>query len=232
MLTARNGEALSEAAEEARLLGRKAAIHAAHLTATEEPAGLVAALTRSFGRLKSWSTTPAARGEVSFFQQPEQDWREGFELKFFAHVRLCRMAWPLLKEAQGAVVFIEGVGARAPVADYMIGASVVGASLAFMRGLADLGKREGVQVNAANPGCVITERFRHRLATIMRKTGFDKAAAIEARRHELDITRFGTQDIAPLVRFIVSPCGGLLHGAAIDMDGGGQSVPLRMSNYE
>jgi hypothetical protein len=30
---------------------------------------------------------PAARGG-SFFQQTAQDWREGFELKFFAHVRL------------------------------------------------------------------------------------------------------------------------------------------------
>jgi 3-oxoacyl-[acyl-carrier protein] reductase len=232
MLAARSGEALGAVADKARLLGRKAAIYAADLTATEEPAGLVAALTRAFGRLDVLVNNAGGTRRGSFFQQTEQDWREGFELKFFAHVRLCRMAWPLLKEAQGAVVFIEGVGARAPVADYMIGASVVGASLAFMRALADLGKRDGVQVNAVNPGSVTTDRFRHRLAIIMRKTGLDEAAAIESHRRELDITRFGTpQDIAGLVRFIVSPRGRLLHGAAIDMDGG-QSVPLRMSNYD
>jgi NAD(P)-dependent dehydrogenase (short-subunit alcohol dehydrogenase family) len=40
----------------------------------------------------------------SFFQQTARDWREGFELKFFAHVQPCRMSWPLLKETQGAVV--------------------------------------------------------------------------------------------------------------------------------
>ena len=62
--------------------------------------------------------------------------------------------------------------------------------------------------------------------------GLDETAAIERHRRELDITRFGTpQDIAGLVRFIAAPRGRLIHGASIDIDGG-QSVPLRMSNYD
>jgi 3-oxoacyl-[acyl-carrier protein] reductase len=114
----------------------------------------------------------------------------------------------------------------------MIGAAVIGASLAFMKGLADLGKRDGVQVNTVNPGSVDTDRFRHRLAIIMDKTGLDEAAAIEHHRRELDITRFGTPaDVAALVRFVVSPPGRWMHGSAIDADGG-QVVPLRMSAYD
>jgi len=153
-------------------------------------------------------------------------------LKFFAQVQLCRAAWPLLKDSSGAVVAIAGIGARAPVADYMIGASVIGAQLAFMKALADIGKRDGVQVNAINPGSVDTDRFRQRLSIIMRKTGLDEAAAIEHHRKELDIIRFGRpEDIAALVGFVVSPRGRWLHGAAIDMDGG-QVDPLRMSRYD
>ncbi len=232
MLTARDAKALEAAAQDIRARGRKAAIHAADLTADTGPAGLIEALTRAFGRLDILVNNAGGSKRGGFFVQTEQDWRDGFNLKFFAHVRLCRLAWALLQPAQGSVVFIEGVGARAPVADYMIGASVVGASLAFMKALADLGKRDGVQVNAVNPGSVDTDRFRHRLAIIMKKTGLDEAAAIERHRRELDITRFGTPaDIAALVRFVVSPRGRLLHGAAIDMDGG-QSVPLRMSTYD
>jgi 3-oxoacyl-[acyl-carrier protein] reductase len=114
----------------------------------------------------------------------------------------------------------------------MIGASVIGASIAFMKALADLGKHDGVQVNAVNPGTVDTDRFRHRLAIIMQKTGLDEGAAIEHHRHELDVTRFGTPaDVAALVHFIVSPRGRWLHGSAIDADGG-QVVPLRMSTYD
>jgi 3-oxoacyl-[acyl-carrier protein] reductase len=232
MLAARDEAALQQTAREIEGLGRKAAIHAADLTASGAPAALVEAATRAFGRLDILVNNAGGAKRGSFLTLTEQEWSEGFDMKFFAHVRLCRLAWPALKRAQGSVVFISGIGARAPVADYMIGASVIGASLAFMKALADLGKHDGVQVNAVNPGSVTTDRFRHRLAAIMRKTGLDEAAAIERHRGELDITRFGTPaDIAGLVRFIVSPRGRLLHGAAIDMDGG-QSVPLRMAAYD
>ena len=77
-----------------------------------------------------------------------------------------------------------------------------------------------------------TDRFRHRLAVIMRKTGLDEAAAREHHRREIGVTRIGEpQDVAALVRFIVSPEGRWLHGSAIDIDGG-QVTPLRMSAYD
>lgn len=232
LLTARDAMALDGVAGEVRAPGRKAVVHAADLTTSAEPAGLIAAVTREFGRLDILVNNAGGARRGDFFTQPEQDWRDGFELKFFAHVRLCRLAWPLLKASQGSVVFIEGIGARAPVADYMIGACVIGAGLAFMKALADLGKHDGVQVNAVNPGSVTTDRFRHRLDIIKRKTGLGEAEAIERHRRELDITRFGTpEDIAMLVRFMVSARGRLFHGASLDMDGG-QAVPLRMSNYD
>ena len=138
----------------------------------------------------------------------------------------------MLKARGGSVVAIAGIGGRAPVADYMIGSSVIGAQLAFMKALADLGKRDGVQVNSVNPGSVDTDRFRHRLGIIMKRTGLDETAATEHHRQELDITRFGKpDDVAGLVAFIVSPRGRWLHGAAIDIDGG-QVDPLRMSKYD
>ena len=106
----------------------------------------------------------------------------------------------MLKARGGSVVAIAGIGGRAPVADYMIGSSVIGAQLAFMKALADIGKRDGVQVNSVNPGSVDTDRFRHRLGIIMKRTGLDEAAAIEHHRRELDITRFGKpDDVAGLV---------------------------------
>jgi NAD(P)-dependent dehydrogenase (short-subunit alcohol dehydrogenase family) len=232
MLTARDANALEAVATDIRARGRSAAIHAADLTAASEPAALVAALMREFGRLDILVNNAGGAKRGAFLDLTDQDWAEGFNMKFFAHLRLCRLTWPLLKQSAGSVLFISGIGARAPVADYMIGAAVIGASLAFMKALADLGKRDGVQVNAVNPGSVTTDRFRHRLDIIMNKTGLDADAAKERHRRELDITRFGTpQDIAALVRFIVSPRARLLHGAAIDMDGG-QIVPLRMSVYD
>jgi NAD(P)-dependent dehydrogenase (short-subunit alcohol dehydrogenase family) len=232
MLTARNAAALEQVANEVRALRRKASSYAADLAASGEPAGLMEAQRRAFGRLDILVNNAGGAKRGGFLELTDQDWADGFNVKFFAHMRLCRQAWPLLARTAGSVVFISGIGARAAVADYMIGASVIGASLAFMKALADLGKRDNVQVNTINPGSITTDRFRHRLDIIMKKTGLGEEAAIERHRRELDITRFGTpEDVAAMVRFIVSPRGRLLHGSAIDMDGG-QVVPLRMSAYD
>lgn len=232
LLTGRGEEKLKTAAAEIEALGRRAAFHVADLTVPSEPSGLVTALERAFGRLDILVCNAGSARRGNFFTMSDQDWNDGFALKFFAHVRLCRQIWPHLKEKGGSIVFISGIGARTPVPDYMIGATVIGASLAFMKALAEIGKKDGVQVNTVNPGSVDTDRFRHRLALIMKKTGLDEAEAIEHHRKELDITRFGTPaDVAGLVRFIVSSRGSWVHGAAIDIDGG-QVGPLRMMAYD
>jgi NAD(P)-dependent dehydrogenase (short-subunit alcohol dehydrogenase family) len=232
MLTARDQKALQSVAEEARALGRKAGVYAADLRVEAEPVGLVAALKREFGRLDILINNAGGSGRGDFLKLTDDQWNDGFAMKFFAHVRLSRLVWPLLKESGGSVVAIAGLAARVPVADYMIGASVVGASIAFTKALADLGKRDGVQVNVVNPGSVDTDRFKHRMAIIKKGTGLDDAAAIEHHRKELDVTRFGKpEDIGGLIAFIVSPRGRWMHGSAIDMDGG-QVVPVRMSAYD
>jgi 3-oxoacyl-[acyl-carrier protein] reductase len=232
LLTARDKAALSEVAAAIRATGRRAETHAADLRGEAVPRQLVDLASRHFGRLDILVNNAGASRRGDFFKQTEEEWQAGFALKFFAQVRLCRAAWPLLKAAGGSVIAIGGIGARAPVADYMIGASVIGAQNAFMKALADLGKTDGVQVNSVHPGSVETDRFRGRLEKVMARTGLDRAAAIEHHRQELGITRFGQpQDIAGLVAFIVSPRGRWMHGTAVDMDGG-QVDPLRMSRYD
>ncbi len=112
----------------------------------------------------------------------------------------------------------------------MIGSSVIGAQSAFMKALADLGKRDGVQVNMrAIRARSIPTASAAGSASSWSTLGSTEAAAIEHHRKELDITRFGQpEDVAGLVAFIVSPRGRWLHGTGIDMDGG-QVEPLRMS---
>jgi len=232
LLTARDRDALEATAQSARSLGRRAEIHGADLRGDGEPARLASLAKDRFGRLDILVNNAGANRRGDFSALTDADWAAGFDLKFFAQVRLCRAAWPLLKKSSGSILAIAGIGGRAPVADYMIGSSVIGAQLAFMKALADLGKRDGIQVNSINPGSVDTDRFRHRLGIIMARTGLNEAAATEHHRRELNITRFGQpEDIAGLVAFIVSPRGRWLQGAAIDMDGG-QVEPLRMSKYD
>jgi 3-oxoacyl-[acyl-carrier protein] reductase len=231
LLTARDQAALDGVAAAARALGRNAEVHVGDLRVPDRPSVLASFAEQRFGRLDILINNAGASRRGDFFKQTDSDWEAGFALKFFAQVKLCRAAWPLLKTSAGSVVAIGGIGARTPVADYMIGASVIGAQSAFMKALADLGKRDGVQVNMVHPGSVDTDRFRGRLGILMQHSGLPEDAAIELYRKELNITRLGQpEDIAALVAFIVSPRGRWLHGTGIDMDGG-QVEPLRMSKY-
>ena len=59
----------------------------------------------------------------NFTELPDQAWIDGYALKFFGCVRMCRLFWPMLKAAQGSVVNIGGGAARSPGADFSIGAS-------------------------------------------------------------------------------------------------------------
>lgn len=232
VLTGRDQHALAATATDVRNQGVLAHTHASDLREQNAPANLIDDVQKTFGRLDVLVNNAGAARRGDFFTMPDEMWADGFSLKFFAHVRLTRAAWPLLKATGGSVVTIAGIGARAPVADYMVGASVIGAQLAFMKALADIGKKDGVQTNTINPGSVETDRFAHRLGLITKKTGLDPEAAKEHHRRELDITRFGKpEDVAALVAFLISPRGRWIHGAAIDIDGG-QVDPLRMFRYD
>ena len=142
-------------------------------------------------------------------------------MKFFGAVRLTRAAWPHLKQHSGSVIHIAGVGGRTPGPQFAIGGSVNAALLSFTKALADVGVRDGVQVNAINPGPVRTARLERRLAVEAAETRTDIEEAARNFVRDARITRLrDPEDIANLVAFVVSPAGRLLQGSLIDMDGG------------
>ncbi len=146
---------------------------------------------------------------------------DGYALKMFGAVRLTRAAWPYLKARSGSLVNIAGSGGRTPGAEFTIGGSVNAALLSFTKAMADVGLRDGVQVNAINPGPVRTARLETRLAKLAAERNVDAAAALQIFLAEEKIARVGEpEDIAAMVAFIVSAPGRLLHGSLIDMDGG------------
>jgi 3-oxoacyl-[acyl-carrier protein] reductase len=221
MLTGRDEAALREVVGEVEKRGRKAAFETADLRAEGAAAGLVDAAKRRYGRLDILVNNAGTTKRGDFLTLTDADWQDGYALKFFAHVRLSRAAWPLLKDAKGAVVTIGGTSGRIPIAAFTIGGSVNAACAAFAKALADLGKTDGVQVNTIHPSYVETERFWRRIKADMERTGKTEAEVREWHRQDINVTRFGTpEDIGSMIAFMVSPRGRWLHGATIDMDGG------------
>jgi NAD(P)-dependent dehydrogenase (short-subunit alcohol dehydrogenase family) len=182
---------------------------------------VVDAALGAYGALDVVVNNAGATKRGDFEALTDEDWTDGYALKLFGAVRLTRAAWPHLRERGGSVVNIAGSGGRTPGAQFTIWGSVNAALLSFTKALADLGLRDGVQVNCVNPGPVNTARFDRRLAQTAAEHGVDLAAALEIFVREEKISKVGEpEDIAGLVAFILSPHGRLLHGSLIDADGG------------
>ena len=221
LLTGRDAAALDDVAAAVRGKGRKAAVTVLDLRADEAPATLVEAVKRELGALDILVNNAGTTKRGDFFALTDADWEEGYALKFFAHVRLARAAWPLLKARRGSLIAIGGTSGRKPEKQFTIGSSVNAAVAAFTKCLADLGKTDGVQVNCIHPSLVETERQWKRIRAEVERTGETEAKVREQFCREMNITRYGTvEDVADLVTFLVSSRATWMHGATIDLDGG------------
>lgn len=221
VLAARDAAKLAEVVKQIELDGGAAVSLPIDLRTPEAPAAVADTAIRAYGAIHSVVNNAGATRRGDFFELSEADWSDGFNLKFFCMVRLSRAAWPHLKKSRGSVLNIIGIGARTPEAVFTIGGSVNGACLSFTKALSDIGIRDGVQVNAINPGWIRTDRLRSLLAAEAAKHGGDLERAAEEACRRANIVRVGEpEDIANLAAFVLSPQSSYLHGAFIDIDGG------------
>lgn len=95
------------------------------------------------------------------------------------------------------------------------------ALLALTEVFADRGVRDGVRVNAINPGPVLTPRLLTVLDRRAADTDLSRAQVITDLERATETIRVGQpEDVARMVAFILSPDASLLQGAIIDLDGG------------
>jgi NAD(P)-dependent dehydrogenase (short-subunit alcohol dehydrogenase family) len=202
-------------------LATESLVQAADLRAPEAPAIVVAATLERFGRLDLLVNNAGATKRGDFFSLSDDDWIDGFALKFYGAMRCGRAAWTHLQASGGSIVNIAGIGGRTGSADFTIGGAVNSALLNLTKALADRGVIDGVRVNAINPGSIVTERLKLRLRTLAAERGVEEAEAARAMTLASRVARFGEPaEIARAVAFLASPQSSYVQGALLDIDGG------------
>ena len=116
---------------------------------------------------------------------------------------------------------IAGVGGRTGSAEFTIGGSVNAAVLNLTKCLADRGVRDGVRVNAINPGSIATDRLTVRIHRLSEEKRIPEEEAARQLTVRMGIARFGEPcEIADVVAFLASERAAYLQGAVLDVDGG------------
>ncbi len=215
----RDAEALTEvvaASGEGTILA-----HAADLRNPEAAGAVVATAQDSFGGVDILVNCAGATVRGDFLSLSDDDFLDGFALKFHAAVRLCRLAWPALAKRHGKIVNIGGIGAHTPSWEFTVGGPVNQALANFTKSIAEGGLRDGIRVNLVHPGHVETDRLTRRIDTLMSNENLSRQDAVTRMLAEHGIARFGKpEELAAVVRFLCSDEASYIHGVALDVDGG------------
>src|SRR5947207_11733096 len=183
--------------------------------------GLHAFVQERLGRCDVLVNNAGATRSGNFLELPDAAFHDGFALKYLACMRLSKLFWPMLKEAEGHVVNIIGGAARTPDPLFLVGGSVNAAMANFSRGLSGLGKRDGVNVNVIHPGLTETDRVTTLLQQRAQASGITPDAARKQLMEKDGLRRIGQpEDVAEMALFLCTERARHIQGAAIAVDGG------------
>ena len=179
------------------------------------------ATLEKFGALDLLVNNAGATKRGDFLSLTDDEWTDGFALKFYGAMRLSRASWPHLMQSKGSIINIIGIGGRTGSAEFAIGGTVNAALMNLTKVLADRGIKDGVRVNAINPGSIATERLEIRINTFAAEQNLSIEESKIQMAKKLGVARFGEpNEIARAVAFLASPQAAYIQGAILDVDGG------------
>ncbi|HSL57567.1 MAG TPA: SDR family oxidoreductase [Acidimicrobiales bacterium] len=215
----RDRESAEATVAEIEATGRRATAHQASVDVLDDCRRLAAEVAEAHGGVDILVNNGgiASRGQSVVDTDPAELERV-IRVHALGPHHLCQAVIPSMRERpRGDIVFISSVatlGMSANGAPYNMGKAAMEA-LAFT--LAKEEKRHGIHVNVVAPGLVETEMGER----LMKARGVDDLRALD------ESMPFGRvcqpDDIARVVRFLVSPAAGYVTGEKINVHGGGQA---------
>jgi 3-oxoacyl-[acyl-carrier protein] reductase len=222
-IIARGREALDNAvkiiAESGR--ARVAAIQADVAVAADLRRAYDEAMTQ-FGKIDIVVNNAGTSRTGAFEEITDEVWREDFDQKLFAAIRLTRLVWPQMKERRwGRVVNTLNIGAKAPRPRSAPTSVTRAAGLALTKVLAGEGAPYNILVNALL--VVFVEADQHVRAA--EKAGVALEDYVSARTKDIPLGRIGrAQEFANIACFLASDAASYITGTAINVDGGRSPV--------
>ena len=193
---------------------------AADVSRADDCVRVFEAAKEAFGHVDILVNNAGTSARGSFEEITDDDWQTDFDLKFFAAIRLCRLALPGMKErGWGRVINILNVGSKAPVAGGAPTAVTRAAGLALTKVLAGECAPFGVLVNALNVGKIESDQWVQRHKKNADSRALEEFYADMGRA--IPLGRVGkAEEFANVACLLASDAGSYVAGTAINIDGG------------
>lgn len=154
----------------------------------------------------------------------DEEWNRVWDVNVLGMVRVSRAALPWLRRSSAAaIVNTSSIAATAGLPERALYSATKGAVLSLTLAMAADHLREGIRVNAVNPGTADTPWVGRLL---------DAAADPAAERAALDARQphgrlVSADEVAGAVAYLASPLSGSTAGTSLAVDGGMQGLRLR-----
>ncbi|MGC5170241.1 SDR family NAD(P)-dependent oxidoreductase [Microbacterium sp. DT81.1] len=184
----------------------------------------VAAVLERFGRIDIIVNNAGIGAQGDVGANDDDEWHRVWDINVVGMVRVTRAALPALRLSPAAsIVNTSSVAATAGLPQRVLYSATKGAVLAMTRAMAADHLREGIRVNAVNPGTADTPWIGRLL---------DSASDPDAERRALEARQphgrlVSADEVAGAVAYLASPRSGSTTGTSIAVDGGMQELRLR-----
>ncbi|MEF3404248.1 SDR family NAD(P)-dependent oxidoreductase [Agromyces sp. CCNWLW203] len=154
----------------------------------------------------------------------DEEWHRVFDINVLGMMRVARAALPHLRNSPSAsIVNTASIAATAGIPERALYSASKGAVSALTRAMAADHLREGIRVNAVNPGTADTPWIGRLLASAADPAA--ERAALEARQPHGRLV--AADEVAGAVAYLASPASGSTTGVELAVDGGMQQLRLR-----
>jgi 3-oxoacyl-[acyl-carrier protein] reductase len=222
-MCARNGDALSQAAEEIRKAS-PVDVYAEPLDVTDiaKVQDFVATVAKRFGRIDICVANAGGPPAKGFLSTSPEEWRRAFESNMLSTVTLAQAVIPhMQKRKWGRIVVISSVAVKQPVPDLVLSNAVRGGVLGLVRSLANEFGKDGILVNNVGPGYTATDRLLNLAASRAKITGRAEQEFFESWSGDSPLGRLGKpEEVADAIVWLASERASFITGQTILVDGG------------
>ncbi|MDQ0574910.1 SDR family NAD(P)-dependent oxidoreductase [Agromyces albus] len=178
----------------------------------------------SLGRIDIVVNNAGIGAQGTIEANADDEWHRVLDINVLGMVRVARAALPYLRRSPAAaIVNTSSIAATAGLPERALYSASKGAVAALTRAMAADHLREGIRVNAVNPGTADTPWIGRLLASAADPAA--ERAALEARQPHGRLV--SADEVAEAVAYLAGPGAGSTTGIALAVDGGMQELRLR-----